>query len=612
MEYSACELFRINRISRHVEPSELVQTSVQSLGINRSNIDVSNKVREKYVRKRNRKTHRGQRSRFKRDNNRTKNQVIKTKQKTADFLKFCVINAQSSRNKANVINEFISDNSIHLTAITETWLKPDDHQISIELTPNGYDIIHIPRVGKRGGGVALIAESRFKGRKRKHPKYDTFECVTVHYELKHSKLLVASIYRPPEKPISEFLNDFQSFLEDINDFPGEIILSGDFNIHIEDKNHVQAVRFLDLLDCFGLTQHVDVPTHTSNHVLDLIITRSETMRPSSPPSIHTLLSDHFAVFGYFTVAKRPYETKQLSLRKLTDIDSALFRQDISNLQCISDPPSDIDELVDQFDSQLRSVLDKHAPKTTKTVKVRPKNAWIDSDIIKAKHEKRRTERKWLKSRSASDKHLFQSARNRYNAILDSKKVQYFSAKIKECGTDQKALFRTMNVIQRKQKSQVLPAHTNEGDLANQFATYFKEKIDKISDSFPRTDIELDISSSSDAKSTIPEFTQFRAVTIEDITAHVKRAPNKYCPQVDAIPTSLMKEHIDILAPTIALIVNKSLEKGQMPTAYKEAIVTPLIKKTDLDPDFSNFRPVSNLPFVSKLIERVLSDQCLYG
>ena len=87
-----------------------------------------------------------------------------------------------------------------------------------------------------------------------------------------------------------------------------------------------------------------------------------------------------------------------------------------------------------------------------------------------------------------------------------------------------------------------------------------------------------------------------------------RAPTKYCPQVDAIPTNLIKENMDILAPTIALIVNKSLETGCMPAIYKEAIVTPLIKKQNLDPEFSNYRPVSNLSFISKLIERVVSEQ----
>ena len=115
-----------------------MQNLVHSLGIKRSNTNVSKKATVINVRKQNRKTHRGRRLVCKRDHNRTHNQDTKTKpHKTADSLKFCVINAQSSRNKANVINEFIANNSIHLAAITETLLTPDDHQISIELSLRG-------------------------------------------------------------------------------------------------------------------------------------------------------------------------------------------------------------------------------------------------------------------------------------------------------------------------------------------------------------------------------------------------------------------------------------------------------------------------------------------
>lgn len=179
-------------------------------------------------------------------------------------------------------------------------------------------------------------------------------------------MLVGSIYRPPEKPLGQFLDDFHNFLEEINTYSGDILLSGDFNIHIEDKQNTQALRFLDLLDCFGLTQHVTVPTHTSNHTLDLIITRS--MIPVSPPSTHSLLSDHFAVFGYFSVRKKTYETRQISLQKIKDINKATFRQDISNHQCVLTPPEDLDELVEQFDSQLRTDFDQHAPKPQKLSK----------------------------------------------------------------------------------------------------------------------------------------------------------------------------------------------------------------------------------------------------
>ena len=63
-----------------------------------------------------------------------------------------------------------------------------------------------------------------------------------------------------------------------------------------------------------------------------------------------------------------------------------------------------------------------------------------------------------------------------------------------------------------------------------------------------------------------------------------------------------------MAPIICRIVNLSLERATFPQAYTSAIVKPLIKKPTLDKEFKNYRPVSNLPFVGKLIEEVVSQQ----
>jgi hypothetical protein len=78
---------------------------------------------------------------------------------------------------------------------------------------------------------------------------------------------------------------------------------------------------------------------------------------------------------------------------------------------------------------------------------------------------------------------------------------------------------------------------------------------------------------------------------------------------DPIPTKLLLEFSDILVPVIQKIVNLSLNTGIVPTLFKEAVVKPLIKKHNLDPEvLSNYRPVSNLPYLSKILERAVADQ----
>ena len=81
--------------------------------------------------------------------------------------------------------------------------------------------------------------------------------------------------------------------------------------------------------------------------------------------------------------------------------------------------------------------------------------------------------------------------------------------------------------------------------------------------------------------------------------------SKSC-ELDPIPTSLLKECIDVLLPFITNLINLSIETGHVPSAFKTAAVTPLLKKKDADKnDLKSYRPVSNLSFISKILEKVI-------
>ena len=104
-----------------------------------------------------------------------------------------------------------------------------------------------------------------------------------------------------------------------------------------------------------------------------------------------------------------------------------------------------------------------------------------------------------------------------------------------------------------------------------------------------------------------QFTSFKLVTIPDVIKLIKESQNKQC-ALDPIPTSLLKKCSNELAPVICNIINSSLESATVPSEFKCALVTPLIKKPDAKYELKNYRPVSNLPYVSKLVEKVVSVQ----
>jgi len=98
------------------------------------------------------------------------------------------------------------------------------------------------------------------------------------------------------------------------------------------------------------------------------------------------------------------------------------------------------------------------------------------------------------------------------------------------------------------------------------------------------------------------------VTVDEVEKLIGSSLNKTC-QLDPVPTWLVKDMSGILAPFVALLFNRSLVTGCFPSDFKRAVVRPLLKKSRLDAsDRNNYRPVSNLSFLSKLLERVVQSR----
>src|SRR6218665_3301056 len=143
-----------------------------------------------------------------------------------------------------------------------------------------------------------------------------------------------------------------------------------------------------------------------------------------------------------------------------------------------------------------------------------------------------------------------------------------------------------------------------GLSAEAFADYFNRKVADIrsaTDGAPPP-VFRDISMSDRLSAFVP-------VTTDVVCTMVRDATDKYSMK-DPMPTWLLKTCIDLLAPYIALLFNMSLSSGIVPTNYKDAYVIPRLKKPTLPcgGDLSSYRPISNLPFLSKLLERVVSVQ----
>ena len=192
--------------------------------------------------------------------------------------------------------------------------------------------------------------------------------------------------------------------------------------------------------------------------------------------------------------------------------------------------------------------------------------------------------------------------------MKSLKTKYYADKIEECGTDQKALFNIINSLQNKRKEMALPSSGSIKELPDIFNKFFITKISQIRQKLD-SDSCTDITSTgiSDIKSSDISLETFRPATEEEVFKIISKSPKKSNP----IPAGFLIDILPTLLPTITKIINISLEIGTVPRSMKKAIVSPLLKKPTLDKDvLKNYRPVSNLSFISKILEKIVSSRLL--
>jgi len=101
---------------------------------------------------------------------------------------------------------------------------------------------------------------------------------------------------------------------------------------------------------------------------------------------------------------------------------------------------------------------------------------------------------------------------------------------------------------------------------------------------------------------------FQSLVVEDVVAAIRALPDEQSAD-DPPLTRLLKENVDVLAPFLVELHNWSLQTGSVPTSFKSACITPLLKKTNFDPaDPKSYRPIANLSTLSKLLERLVTRQ----
>ena len=315
----------------------------------------------------------------------------------------CTLNIRSLLNplKFTAISDLADSRHIDLFALTETWITSSSTSAELlNATPPGFTLISCPRPAPItpntkshivGGGTAFLIREPAVFLSTPAQSFKSFEMSSVTLKLFSSSLTVFNVYRPPPATtkshkavsFSDFLTDLHTLLSLAATTPHEFLITGDFNLHIDNLDNSQVKQFLSALNSTNLTQHVTFPTHRDHHTLDLVITA--TSSSLSPVIYYSPVSpsDHFPIFSTLTISPLPPPPlSEFSFRCLKSMSISKFTQDILSSRLITHPPTNLSDLVDSYNTTLSSLLDKHAPLKTKTISSKPPNPWFTPVLSK--------------------------------------------------------------------------------------------------------------------------------------------------------------------------------------------------------------------------------------
>lgn len=260
--------------------------------------------------------------------------------------------------------------------------------------------------------------------------------------------------------MSVFFAEFAAYVEIVL-LSKELLIPGNYNIHIDVAGDSDANTLSDFFESVGLRQHVEKHTHVQGHTLDLVISRRSDNIIEDSPRVDRFLSDHGTALFSLKSIKPSLLEKTISYRKLKSIDLNSFQSDLAATDLCRNPPEALEDLAD---STLKVVLDKHARLITRSIKERPRVPCFNEEIKMAKRKRRKAEKRWWRIRLDSDLAAFKVKRNAATALINTNFIE-------ENSGDQKKLFAASNRLLNRGSADCLPPTIDTAQFAEDIGKF---------------------------------------------------------------------------------------------------------------------------------------------
>lgn len=544
-------------------------------------------------------------------------------------------NCRGIRTKLHTVYINILSHKYDIIILTETWLHPSI--LDNEFIDKRYCVYRCDRdrvsTGRRDGGGVLVAVLRELCAVPSLPPPATVACpppmpvvdhMTVQLRGRNGVItLISAVYIPP----NQHINVYSSYLEYVKQLiyysnAQRFCLVGDYNLPTLDWHcdgsglqplltnkssaiDKEVITFSARMNCIQLNSL----RNNNNKILDLCFTNITECRMLPSPVSLVPLDDHHPSFYilspfYYNIRCIPTKTQSQYCFKNADytfINGELSKIDWGN----SFKNKTAESAMNTFYEIIYGLIRKHVP--TKILKSSHFPPWFTSSLIHIYKNKDRAWIKWKKYSNISDYEIFSLYRKRFKRESHDCYKKYLN-RVESGIEDNVKYFWTF--ISNRKNADDIPSTVfyndkftdNPKEACNLFSKYFQSVFEPslVPDSFNIDDIDININPCNSNDLIINNVTFTRGQVLKELQGlDISKGAG-----TDHIPAVFLKHTANTLHTPLHFLFNKCIHEGICPNVFKSARIVPVYKGGRRE-NVTNYRPISILPAMSKLFEKLI-------
>ena len=347
-------------------------------------------------------------------------------------------------------------------------------------------------------------------------------------------------------------------------------------------------------------------TENSDSIIDLFLVSNKNrvfLSGVGEPFLDQNIRYHSPIYCVYNFDKviTPSFSRQIYLYHRGDLQSLSHELTETDWSLVKD--NDVDTYAQNVTDRILYLVNKHIP--NKLVHIRKSDpSWLTNNIKRLMRKRKRLYDKYKRSKNQTDFNNYKQVRNDVTFQIRKAKneeLDKLKNKLKDPNICQKDWWKTLKYfIKPDQDSSIPPLKSND-------IIYCKDehKADKLNEFFTQQTI-LDEHNASLPRTRITPLYNLHSlrITSEEVKSTLLSLPTGKASGPDLISNKILKELAQPLASPLQDLFNFSLNKGKVPSIWKQANVTPILKKDDPS-EVSNYRPISLLSTVGKVLEKIV-------